>query len=140
MAKEVIKMTKYIVVIFGVAAIVYSISTLAQRSPDTDNELNAHQVFQMQSEGTATLVDVRTAEEYRSGHIRGAIHIPLSEISSRSINIEPEDQIVLYCRSGRRARIAAGILSDRGFSNISILNGQFSGWRASGLPTGSGVN
>lgn len=56
------------------------------------------------------LVDVRTAEEYRNGHLPGAVNVPLEKIDSADI----PDGSVLYCRSGRRSGLAKQMLESRG--------------------------
>lgn len=63
-------------------------------------------------------IDVRTTEEYNSGHIEGAIHIPYEEIASRisEITSDKNATIHLYCRSGRRSGIAEGTLKSLGFT------------------------
>ncbi|WP_289107976.1 rhodanese-like domain-containing protein [uncultured Dubosiella sp.] len=60
-----------------------------------------------------TIIDVRTPEEYDSGHIPGAINIPLNECSK--VRLDPDRQYELYCLSGRRAQVAQTILKERGY-------------------------
>lgn len=71
--------------------------------------------------GSDTLyVDVRTEEEFSSGHIAGAINIPLSAITSRKKEIERlgERPVVFYCRSGNRSAQAVADLHKLGYNNI----------------------
>ena len=65
-------------------------------------------------------VDVRTAEEYASGHVAGAIHIPYDEMPARWQELERyrDSSLVVYCRSGRRSGIAIGVLEEKGFSKL----------------------
>ncbi len=83
-------------------------------------------------------VDVRTDDEYRSGHIEGAIHIPHTEMAERYEELEAyeDKQIVLYCQSGRRSGIAERVLEERGFDNV-INGGGLGDLRAQGFPTTS---
>lgn len=60
-----------------------------------------------------SLVDVRTPEEYRHGHIPGAINIPLNTTSK--VQLDPEKEYFAYCHSGRRSELASRILNERGF-------------------------
>ena len=71
------------------------------------------------------LLDVRTDEEFREGHISGAILIPDYEIAVRAESELPEkDAIVLvYCRSGRRSALAAQALADMDYSSIFDFGG-----------------
>ena len=82
-----------------------------------------------------TLIDVRTPQEFNVGHVPSAINIPLSDLSSNleSLRSIKGKDIVLYCRSGFRAKKAAGILQKNGISNIYHLEGDMLGWRESGL-------
>ncbi|MBU2894524.1 rhodanese-like domain-containing protein [Colwellia sp. D2M02] len=82
------------------------------------------------------LLDVRSAEEYAQGHIPGAINIPHTEINSRlnELLAYQHQQIVLYCRSGRRVDIATTALLKQGFSQLDHLTGDFNGWQSSDLP------
>lgn len=59
------------------------------------------------------IVDVRTYEEFSSGHIKNAINIPLDEIEN--IDVSKDKEIIVYCRSGSRSYQAALILSDLGY-------------------------
>jgi len=67
----------------------------------------------------ALLVDVRTAEEFASGHLPGAINIPYGEIVQgiAALDVSASTEIVLYCRSGNRSGIATQSLGEAGFSN-----------------------
>lgn len=69
----------------------------------------------------AVFVDVRTPGEYTSGTFDGAQNIPLNELEGRLNELEKNDQIVVFCRSGGRASQALQILSQNGFTNV--ING-----------------
>ena len=71
------------------------------------------------------LLDVRTDEEFREGHISGAILIPDYEIAVRAESELPDKAaiILVYCRSGRRSALAAQELADIGYSNIFDFGG-----------------
>lgn len=71
------------------------------------------------------ILDVRTQEEYDQGHIPGAIVIPNTEIEARAeAELTDKNQMILvYCRSGRRSKLAAEILVDLGYTNIKEFGG-----------------
>lgn len=75
----------------------------------------------------ATLVDVRSPEEYASGHIDGALNIPVQQIDSRAGEIPTGKPVVLYCRSGARSGQAASILRGKGRTDVHNLGGM-SNW------------
>jgi rhodanese-related sulfurtransferase len=71
------------------------------------------------------VLDVRTDQEYRDGHLTGALHIPIDDLR-RSINDVPRDRrIVVHCRSGVRAHLASRILRQHGHEDVANLTG---GW------------
>ena len=79
----------------------------------------------MDSESGYIIIDARTQEEYDQGHIPGAILIPEYEIADRAESELPDkDQLLLvYCRSGRRSKIAAEELVKLGYTNIKEFGG-----------------
>ncbi len=82
------------------------------------------------------ILDVRTPGEFAQGHVPGAVNIPHTEIAAHLDELAPyrEKEIILYCRSGRRAGIAADILKKNGFTHLAHMEGDMMGWTANGLP------
>ena len=79
----------------------------------------------MDSEEGYIILDVRTQEEYDQGHIPGAIVISHEEITEKAEDVlTDKDQLILvYCRSGRRSKIAAEALVELGYTNIKEFGG-----------------
>ena len=79
----------------------------------------------MDSEEGYIILDVRTQEEYDQGHIPGAIVISHEEIADKAEDVlTDKDQLILvYCRSGRRSKIAAEALVELGYTNIREFGG-----------------
>ena len=79
----------------------------------------------MDTEEGYIILDVRTQEEYNEGHIPGAIVISHEEIEARAEEVlTDKDQLILvYCRSGRRSKIAAEALAELGYTNIKEFGG-----------------
>ena len=79
----------------------------------------------MDSESGYIIIDARTQEEYDQGHIPGAILIPEYEIADRAEKELPDkDQLILvYCRSGRRSKLAAEELVKLGYTNVKEFGG-----------------
>ena len=71
------------------------------------------------------LIGVREQEEYNEGHIKGAILIPYTEIESKAPEMLPDKnkRILVYCRSGRRSKIAAQMLAELGYTNVLEFGG-----------------
>ena len=79
----------------------------------------------MDSESGYIIIDARTQEEYDQGHIPGAVLIPEYEIADRAEKELPDKNqlILVYCRSGRRSKIAAEELLKLGYTNVKEFGG-----------------
>ena len=79
----------------------------------------------MDSEEGYIILDVRTQEEYDQGHIPGAILIPDTEINAKAEEVltDKEQLLLVYCRSGRRSKLAAEALVELGYTNIKEFGG-----------------
>ncbi len=86
-------------------------------------------------EGLVTVLDVRPSEEYAAGHLPGAVNIPLSELEQRLGELDPEREVVAYCRGAHcvLAYEAVARLRSRG-RNARRLQDGFPEWRTDGLP------
>ena len=95
-----------------------AVGTYKQIAPDEAKKL-------MDSESDYITLDARTAEEYAEGHIAGALLIPYDEISARAGDELPDKEklILVYCRSGRRSKIAAETLAELGYTNVKEFGG-----------------
>lgn len=71
------------------------------------------------------ILDVREQDEFDAGHIPGAILLPYTEIESKAEDVLPDKdkQILVYCRSGRRSKIAAEALVKLGYTNVKEFGG-----------------
>lgn len=79
----------------------------------------------MDQDNNITILDVRSAEEYNTGHIEGAILIPDTEILEKAEETltDKSATILVYCRSGRRSALAAADLVELGYSNVYDFGG-----------------
>jgi len=82
------------------------------------------------------LLDVRTPEEYRDGHVAGALNVPVDDLAARhgAIGISRDTEVVVYCKSGRRAARARDTLRSLGYTHVELLEGSADAWRAEGRP------
>jgi rhodanese-related sulfurtransferase/DNA-binding transcriptional ArsR family regulator len=90
-------------------------------------------------EGDVLILDVRPAEEYASGHIRGAVSVPLAQLKRRLTALPKRKEIVAYCRGPYCVLSvhAVELLRSRGFRARRLADG-FPEWRGAGLPIASG--
>lgn len=84
----------------------------------------------------ATTIDVRTPEEFATGHLRGAVNVDLSapDFDERIAALDKTASYVVYCASGNRAGTAIKTMHDQGFEDL-VNGGGYEGLAASGLPT-----
>ena len=83
------------------------------------------------------LLDVREPNEYNSGHLPDALHIPLSQIKDRTDELAKyaSRPVIVYCARGVRSGSAATALAKVGFSRVLELRGGLQAWVDAGLPT-----
>lgn len=95
----------------------------------------ARQYLEGHQEGTYTLLDVRQPWEYEEDHLPGAKLVPLGNLKEGAANLDPDKPTLVYCAVGGRSRVAAQLLSGRGFKEVYNLSGgikAFRGAKASG--------
>ena len=80
------------------------------------------------------ILDVRLLDEYNSGHIRNAKHIPVSELEGRLNELQTTDEILVYCQSGGRSATASQILAENGFLRIYNMLEGVTAWSDAGYP------
>ncbi len=78
--------------------------------------------------GARTLLDVRQDFEYAEGHLPGAKHIPLPELSERLGELDKNLPLMTYCRAGSRSLAAANMLAGQGFRELMSLKGGMMAW------------
>jgi hydroxyacylglutathione hydrolase len=99
-----------------------------QRIPAMDAET----VEQSGAAGAVTVLDVRTAAEWREGHLPWARHLSLGEVPDHLEELPRNRPIVVHCEAGGRAAIAASLLLARGFTGVSVFPGGLAEWKSSG--------
>ncbi len=78
------------------------------------------------------VLDVRTEEEYLSGHLPNALLIPLSEFESRVDSLDRNKRILVYCKSGARSVTASNVLTSHGFGAVHNMVGGIMAWIEAG--------
>jgi len=100
-------------------------------SDDNDSDAAYHKIDgeealnMMVEEDEAIILDVRTQEEYDTGHISEAVLLPLDDIKAGNLDLLPDKEavILVYCRSGNRSKQAANALVDEGYTNVYDFGG-----------------
>jgi rhodanese-related sulfurtransferase len=106
---------------------------------DTFEPVDRKALLTRARKGLVTVLDVRPTEEYRSGHIAGAVSIPLPELQARLADLPRDQEIVAYCRGPYcvLAAQAVALLREHGFHVVRLEDG-VADWRAQGLPISVG--
>jgi hydroxyacylglutathione hydrolase len=104
------------------------LETVAQIDPQSVRERTGDRV---------QVIDVRSPEEWRRGHLPGAIHIPLALLPDRIGDLDASAPIVLQCQGGGRSSIATSLLKSQGLTDVSNLAGGYDAWVAEGFETES---
>ena len=78
------------------------------------------------------LIDVRSASEYGSGHVPGAVNIPMEQLEVRLADLTQRGEIVLICQGGKRASTCANWIHDR--RDVAVLEGGTTAWSKAGFP------
>ena len=80
------------------------------------------------------LIDVRTTEEFESGHIENAVHIDFysDSFQSKILNLKKNSKIILYCRTNNRSSKSADFLLNNDYIDISVIEGGITSWVKNG--------
>jgi hydroxyacylglutathione hydrolase len=101
-----------------------NLETVAQIDP---------QSLEKHTDGDIQVIDVRSPEEWRRGHLPGAIHIPLALLPDRIGELDASVPIVMQCQGGGRSSIATSLLQSHGLADVSNLAGGYDAWVAQGF-------
>ena len=132
----------FIAILITIAAVVVTVLVIKnQPLPSSESALPAtitvSEAEQAFSNG-AFLLDVRTQEEWESGHIDGAVLIPLDQLESRVEELPTDQDILIICRSGNRSGQARDLLRGVGLSRTTSISGGITAWMAANLPVVTG--
>ena len=132
------KTLKLLLLFLAISLVVFVlVGCSKQVSKSTDNKSDGYQKItaaavksRLDNGEKLIIVDVRTKEEYDTGHIKNSILIPYDEIEAKAASLltDKNASIVVYCRSGRRSEIAAKSLLKLGYTNVADM-GAISDWK-----------
>lgn len=117
---------KKIIAFVLISVVVLLTGCTTQPSDSTYKQVNADEAVEIMNKETDYIIlDVRTQEEYNSGHIPEAVCIPNESIGKEPPSLLPDKNqlILVYCRSGNRSKQAAQKLADMGYTNIVEFGG-----------------
>jgi rhodanese-related sulfurtransferase len=119
------KPTNYLYYIVMIGLIIWFAYTKGWILANFESVTPAQAITLLEHDDNVTLLDVRTPQEFKSGHLEGATLIPLSELKENLNKLKPykEKRIIIYCRSGNRSVAASRILEKHGFTPLNVKQG-----------------
>lgn len=127
------KAPKFLTGILMAAFVATAVSAVAQPVPDsTTHTLRAKKFNRWRQQSNTIVLDVRTPEEFKEGHIPGARNIDVKQDSSfrqQVLQLDPSKRYLLYCRTGKRSTKAMVILTQAGFPKLYQLKGGIESWK-----------
>jgi rhodanese-related sulfurtransferase len=109
---------------------------LVQRRFSPMKGLGTSEVTRLINSRDAIPLDLREPKEFEAGRLPNALHVPLSQLGSRSAELAKHagKPVIAYCENGVRSRSAGAALAKAGLTEVYHLNGGFRAWRDAGLP------
>ena len=121
-----------------IATLAFCGAVLAEdkKSPDGATHVKAEEAGKLVKEGKVAVLDVRTADEYKDGHIKGAKNIDFTEnnFESEAAKLDKSKPYLVHCQGGGRSTKSLEVLKKLGFQHIYHLDGGFSAWEKAGQP------
>ncbi len=100
-------------------------------------EVTASEVTQLLNRENGVVVDIRSRDEFRRGHITDALHILPADIKANNLGeleSHKSDPIIVVCKTGQTARESAELLTKAGFEKVKLLKNGLAGWSDAKLP------
>lgn len=118
------------------ALVVFSLTSCVKTKTDGVTVLNSEKFEQQLNSGNVQLVDVRTPEEFAEGHLPNAVNININgeNFDAETAKLDKEKPVMVYCKSGGRSAKAASNLKEKGFKNITDLDGGITSWKEASKP------
>ncbi len=90
----------------------------------------------MNNQDDVLILDIRTAADFKNGHIKGAKNIPLSDFAGgvEGLSGDKEKPVLIYCNSGNTVNRAIKLLKSAGFDKVNNLEGGIAAWKEANMP------
>lgn len=131
------RLRSWTVAVVGILVFVTFAFSCGRVDAGPESSIKASDLAARIASGTAPVIlDVRTPDEFASGHISGAVNVPLNELADRlpGLELSPTQEIVVHCQRGPRAAKAETILRNSGYTNVRDLTGHMAEWRTGSYP------
>ena len=108
-------------------------SFLKRLSPSTPS-IDVAELQALLASGSVRLLDVREEHEFRSGHVPGAVNLPVKRVPERVAKLKKDKPYAVICQSGHRSSGTVNFLLDNGFPGTVTVRGGTGAWARSGRP------
>ncbi|EGA69816.1 hypothetical protein VISI1226_10279 [Vibrio sinaloensis DSM 21326] len=120
-----------------VGLLVALIMNIVKSATAAYKEITANEVTTLMNRENGVVVDIRTQDEFRKGHITDAVHILPSDIKAGnfgSLENRKSDPIIVVCKTGQTAQESANLLAKAGFEKVNLLKNGLIAWNEANLP------
>ncbi|MDE1230992.1 rhodanese-like domain-containing protein [Vibrio aestuarianus] len=120
-----------------VGILVALIMSIVKSTTAAYKEITAAQTTYLMNRDNGVVVDIRSKEEFKKGHITDAVHILPSDIKAgnfASLENHKSDPIIVVCKTGQTAQESANLLAKAGFENVNLLKSGLVAWNEANLP------
>ena len=125
----VIKVKKITLLIIAFVLFLVGCSSNGTNSTRSYENISTDEAQSMIAKKEVDIIDVRTPEEFASGHVPEAVNLPLQDLESRVFTLDKNKSYLIVCRSGNRSGQASEILVSKGFSHIYNMEGGMNQWK-----------
>lgn len=104
------------------------------------NSVGPIEAVELMNRQSAVVLDVRTDDEFKAGHVVNAVHVPVGLLSGRLQELDKfkTQPVVVYCHTGHRSAQACAVLRKEGFASIYKMAGGMTAWQKANLPVVKG--
>lgn len=124
--------------LFGVAKVLMLSIVLTACTQESNAQLVSQDelLSRINSASAPAVIDVRSTAEFDNGHVPGAIHVAFDQYKKQfaALELQKDQEILLYCEAGTRAKIVGEHLRQQGYFEVRYLAGHMKAWRKAELP------
>ncbi|MEZ8196253.1 rhodanese-like domain-containing protein [Vibrio cortegadensis] len=126
-----------ILAVAWIGLVVAVIMNIVKSTTAAYKEINSAETTQLMNRENGVVVDIRTKDEFKKGHITDAVHILPSDIKAGnfgSLENHKADPIIVVCKTGQTAVESANLMAKAGFENVNLLQNGLAGWSEANMP------
>ena len=119
--------------LISAAALLLALIIFTELRRSGTSQLSVAEAVKLMNQG-GVVIDVRSTEAFRAGHILGAKNIPLDELAEKTARMDKDAPLIVCCDAGNTSQRALAMLGKNGFARVSNLRGGLRAWQQDNLP------